>query len=202
MNLLQQSDSDEEQARQILLEQSDASENDDADIILLRPSIPIKRISQADAERFIPQTWKKESDHSEASNSSSISSSSDEEEDYQIKYRTQKSPSDNKTEKSSISSHKQTDRSHKKTKEVFINYNPSTILDEPSMDDSITIAQDISPTDEDRLLMDVIENNDNESIFASLDIAQDKPNETHPVEESEGPSNEQVSTTQDSTDDQ
>jgi len=37
--------------------------------------------------------------------------------------------------------------------------------------------EDINPIDEDRILKDVIENNDNESIFASLDIPQNKPME-------------------------
>jgi hypothetical protein len=75
------------------------------------------------------------------------------------------------------------------------------MLDEPSLEDSITIAQDISPMDEDRLLQDVIENNDNDSIFASLDITHDKPMETNPIEEIVDASNDQLSTTQDSTDD-
>jgi hypothetical protein len=157
----------------------------------------------------MPLVWKEEdvpsearNDQSATSDSSSSSSTSDEDDDYQIKYRIRKPPSDNKTEQSSIPSRKQTNRSHKKSKDVFVNYNSSTILDEPALEDSITIAQDISPMDEDRLLKDVIENNDNDSIFASLDIAQDKPNETHPIEENEDPSNEQESTTQESSDDQ
>ncbi|CAF2926649.1 unnamed protein product [Rotaria sp. Silwood2] len=35
----------------------------------------------------------------------------------------------------------------------------------------------VSMNDDDRILKDVIENNDNEFIFAPLDINQDKPNE-------------------------
>jgi hypothetical protein len=205
LNLLLQSSNnknEEEQARQILLEQSDASENDD-ETIHLRPSIQLKRISQADAKRYMPLAWRKENITTETrrNQSSTSSSTSDEEDDddYEIKYRIRKSAS-NKTEKSSIPSRKQTRNSHKKSNDIFINYNPSAILDEPSLEDSITMTQDISPMDEDRLLKDVIENNDNDSIFASLDIAQDKPMEINPIEEIEDASNDQLSTNQDSSD--
>jgi len=199
--LLHQSgnENEEEQARQILLEQSD---DDDDESILLRPSIRLKRISQSDAERFMPLAWKNENVPTETrkDESSTSSSTSDDDSDYNIKYRTRSSVS-KKTEKSTIQSHKQPNKSHKKSNDVFINYNPSAMLDEPSLEDSITIAQDISPMDEDRLLQDVIENNDNDSIFASLDITHDKPMETNPIEEIVDASNDRLSTTQDSTDD-
>jgi len=57
--------------------------------------------------------------------------------------------------------------------------------------------------DEDQILKDVIENNDNESIFASLDIAQDKPIETNSNDEDENISNNEIDQlpTEDSPDD-
>lgn len=207
LNISAQSDhaNDEEQARQILLEQSDSSEHqadDDDEQILLRPSIRIKRISQADAERYMPPAWKNNQpnrstiDHESSKKSndneiSTTSSTSEEEEDYNIKTRTRSSLR-NQTEKSSNKSRQHTNKSHKKTKDIIINYNPSAILNEPTLEDSLTIAEDISPMDEDRLLKDVIENNDNESIFASLDIAQDKPMETNSNDEIQEMSNDEI----------
>jgi len=60
LNISPQSDNEnqEEEARQILLEQSDCSDNQDENTILMRPSIRLKRISQADAERYMPSAWK------------------------------------------------------------------------------------------------------------------------------------------------
>jgi hypothetical protein len=61
LNISPQSDNEnqeEEEARQILLEQSDCSDNQDDNTVLLRPSIRLKRISQADAERYMPSAWK------------------------------------------------------------------------------------------------------------------------------------------------
>jgi hypothetical protein len=98
----------------------------------------------------------------------------------------------NQTEKSLNKSRQHTNKSHKKTKDIIINYNPSAILNEPTLEDSLTIAEDISPMDEDRLLKDVIEHNDNESIFASLDIAQDKPMETNSNDEIQEMSNDEI----------
>ncbi|CAF4738111.1 unnamed protein product [Rotaria sp. Silwood1] len=58
-------ETEEEQSKRILLEQSDSSQNEndklsssDDDVFLLRPIIRLKRISQADAERYMPSTWK------------------------------------------------------------------------------------------------------------------------------------------------
>jgi hypothetical protein len=51
-------ENEEEQARQVLLEQSDSSEHQDDDTILFRPSICLKRISQAEAECYMPLAWK------------------------------------------------------------------------------------------------------------------------------------------------
>ena len=115
---------------------------------------------------------------------STVSSTSDD--DFRIKIRTRKSLL-NETEKSATKSSKHKSHSHK-TNDITINYNPTTILNETSLEDSLTIAQDISPMDEDRILKDVIENNDNESIFASLDIAQDKS-----VERTNNPDIEDIS---------
>ncbi len=111
--------------------------------------------------------------------STTSSTSDDNDDDFNIKIRTRKSLL-NKPEKSPNKLRKHTNNnSHKKTNDIIINYNPSAVLDEPSLDDSLSITEDISPMDEDRILKDVIENNDNESIFASLDITQDKPMETN-----------------------
>jgi len=193
-NLPRQSDN-EEQARQVLLEQSDSSEHqDDDNTNLFRPLIRLKRISQADAERYMPPAWKHSTDKAKDNNNeiSTTSSTSDDDDDYNIKYRTRKS-SLNKTEKSLNKSDKHTNNKfHKKTNDIIINYNPSTILDEPSLDNSLTIDENITPMDEDRILKDVIENNNNESIFVSLDITQDKPIETNSNDEVEDLSNDAI----------
>jgi len=134
---------------------------------------------------------------------STTSSTSDDNDDYNIKIRTRKS-SLNKTEKPPYKLRKHTnDKTHKKTKDIIINYNPSTGLDEPSLDDSLSIAEDITPMDEDRLLKDVIENNDNESLFASLDITQDKQMETNSNDKVGDVSNDEIDQlpNQDSSDD-
>ncbi|CAF4369707.1 unnamed protein product, partial [Rotaria sp. Silwood2] len=267
-------ETEEEQSKRILLEQSDNSQSqndklsssDDDDVFLLRPSIRLKRISQADAERYMPLAWNSSnsddiprtpnifetltpsitnhndaetssnddkkakekllaSDNDQASISSqthknnetsTTSSTSDDDEDFNIKIRTQKSIL-NKTERSTIKSRKNTNRSHKKH-DIIINYNLSStipnessldeppsdkpIIEEPPLKDSLAIAEEISPMDEDQILKDVIENNDNESIFASLDIAQDKPMETNPNDNIEEASNNEIdsSPTEDSHD--
>ncbi|CAF3656265.1 unnamed protein product [Rotaria sordida] len=272
-------ETEEEQSKRILLEQSDNSQNqndqlsssdDDDDVFLLRPSICLKRISQADAERYMPIAWKnikskrlstasdssnsndiprdsnifetltpsktnhnnsdtssndekkaKEklltSDNDQASASSKIhknneistttSSSDDDDDDFNIKTRTRKSLL-NKTERSPIKLRKHANRSHKKH-DIIINYNlSSTIenessLDEPILKDSLAITQEITPMDEDQILKDVIENNDNESIFTSLDITPDKQMETNLNDDIEDPLNNEIdsSSTQDSTHD-
>jgi len=64
-------ENEERQSRQVLLEQSDSSENQqeksssDDDTFLLRPSIRLKRISQADAERYMPSVWKNGKEYKE-----------------------------------------------------------------------------------------------------------------------------------------
>lgn len=74
---------------------------------------------------------------------------------------------------------------------MIINYNLSSptpvnesssdepIVQEATLANSLTIAEATSPTEEDPILKDVIENNDNDSVFASLDIPQDKSMETN-----------------------
>ena len=169
---------------------------------LFRPAIRLKRIPQADAELYIPSAWKNKVDNlssnsdsqrltrSKTTEISTTSSTSDD--DFRIKYRTRKTVS-NKTEKSSIKLRNHTTtKSHKKN-DVVINYNSSTMLDQASLDDdSLTIPEDISPMDEDRILKDVIENNDNESIFASLDIIQDKPMENNSNHDMDDISNDRI----------
>ena len=176
-NLSQETDheDEEEQARQLLLEQSDASEEDDEQS--LQPCIRLKRISPTDAERYMPPAWK---DHQHSTNASSSSSSSDEEEDYNIKYRTRKSLK--KTDKSSNQSAISKNSLRKKSKDIFINYNIPSVTDEVSLADSLTIAEDIGPIDDDGTLQELIENNDHQSIFDSLVAAQDKPTEPVPTE--------------------
>ncbi|CAF4811388.1 unnamed protein product, partial [Rotaria socialis] len=100
--------------------------------------------------------------------------------------------SSNRTEKSPTKSHKREKRSHKKH-DVIINYNLTTApnevsldetsIQEPIADDSLTIVDDMSPIDEDPILKDVIDNNDNDSIFGSLDIVQDKLRKQHSNED-------------------
>jgi hypothetical protein len=197
----------------MLLEQSDISEKSSSDegASLDRPTIHLKRISQTDAERYMPLAWKNKvsnsqritesssSDESQTKQNSNSSkkaneistTSSTSDDDFRIRLRTRKSLSTNKTEKSSNKSRKQTTNSRKKN-DVIINYNPSSILEQASLDDSITIADDISPMDEDRILKDVIDNNDNESIFASLDINQDKPMEMNSNHDMEDLSNDRI----------
>ena len=189
-NLTQESnhEDEEDRARQMLLEQSDASEDD------LRPSIRLKRISQTDAERYMPLAWRNEHDSSD--------SSSDDNEDYNIKYRTRKS-SLKKGEKSSTLNSTPKDHTRKKSKDIFINYNIPANVDEPLLEDSLTIAEEMGPIDEDGVLQELIENHDNESLFESLVIEHDKPTETNPMEvEAEIPNEpiEQLST-EDSSDD-
>jgi hypothetical protein len=52
---------EEEQSKQLLLEQSDSSEkkssSSDDETNSYRPTILLKRISQADAERYMPSAW-------------------------------------------------------------------------------------------------------------------------------------------------
>ncbi|CAF5126169.1 unnamed protein product, partial [Rotaria magnacalcarata] len=51
----------EEQSRRLLLAESDASEksaSDDEGEPIIRPTIRLERISQADAERYMPLAWK------------------------------------------------------------------------------------------------------------------------------------------------
>jgi hypothetical protein len=136
-----------------------------------------------DEEKIKRKSATSDSDQtSSSSKTNETSTSSISDDDFTIKIRTRKSSS-NKIEKSSITTRKHKTNSHKK-KEVVISYNSSTIINEPLSDPSSTIAEDISPMDEDinpidedRILKDVIENNDNESVFASLDIPQNKPME-------------------------
>ena len=106
---------------------------------------------------------------------STTSSTSDD--DFTIKIRTQKSLT-KKNERSPIELRKRQKKSHR-SRNIIINHNPSTILNESSVNDSLTIVEDINPIDEDPILQDVIENKDNETIFGSLDIPQDKQMETN-----------------------
>lgn len=169
-NIPHQSDheNDEEQARQFLLEHSESSEHDDDSISLYRPSIRLKRISQADAERYKPLAW--------VTNESSSSDETDDDDEFNIKIRTRSTSSINKTEKCSTKTSNSTKKSsHKKTNDIFINYNSSPILDEQSNDDSSTMDQDISPVEQ--VPKNIKENKNNESVFSSLNITQDKPME-------------------------
>ena len=208
-------ENEEEQARNILLEQSDISEKSSSDegASLTRPIIRLKRISQTDAELYMPLAWKNKVSNSQRITSSSSSdenqikkksdsnsskkaneistTSSTSDDDFRIRVRTRKSLSSNRTEKSLNKSRKQTTNSRKKN-DVIINYNPSSILEQSTLDDSMSIADDISLMDEDRILKDVIDNNDNESIFGSLDIAQDKPMEINSNHDMEDLSNDRI----------
>ncbi|CAF3208709.1 unnamed protein product [Rotaria socialis] len=239
-NATEEQEEEEEQSRRLLLAESDASEksaSDDEDELTIRPTIRLKRISQADAERYMPLAWKnirsksfsynsdsstshekqlpsslhsnnlqqREASHlsnsnNEISSNNQIrnstsahddSESSTSDDDFTIKVRTEKCSS-NRTEKSPTKSHKREKRSHKKH-DVIINYNLTTAPNEASLDetsiqepiaeDSLTIVDDMSPIDEDPILKDVIDNNDNDSIFGSLDIAQDKLRKQHSNED-------------------
>lgn len=202
-NLSQETDheDEEQQARQLLLEQSDASEHEEDNGDFLRPCIRLKRISPTDAQRYMPPAWK---NRPQSSDTSSLSSSSDDEEDFNIKYRTRKSPS-KKTDKSFTQCPSPKTFSRKKSKDIFINYNIPPAVDEASLEDSLTIAEVIGPIDDEGTLQELIDNNDNECIFDSLVTPQDKPMETIPTEvvtpEIPNEPVEELSTGGDSTDD-
>jgi hypothetical protein len=165
----------------------------------------LKRISQADAELYMPSAWKNTTKSSNSDDchlvSSSSSNSATSDDDFRIKFRTRK-PVSNKTEKSPIKLRKHTTNSHK-TKDVIINYNLSTISHQSSIDDSLTHAEDISPMDEDRILKDVIQNKDNDSVFGSIDVAPDKTTKNNSNHDNEDLSNDkiQLSSSEESSDD-
>ncbi|CAF2903117.1 unnamed protein product [Rotaria sp. Silwood2] len=69
-------------------------------------------------------------------------------------------------------------------KNIDVTFNSYCSINVPVFSDSKTwsvtyvgVNNLVSMNDDDRILKDVIENNDNEFIFAPLDINQDKPNE-------------------------
>lgn len=185
---------EEERARRMLLEQSDASEDNEDD---LRPAILLKRISPTDAERYMPLAWRPNQ------HESNDSSSSSDDEDYNIKYRTRNSLL-KKGEKSSTPNATIKDQTRKKGKDIFINYNIPTNVDEPLLEDALTMAEEMGPIDEDGVLQELIENHDNESLFDSLVIQPDKTNETDPIRLEADIPNEPIEqlSTEDSSDDQ
>jgi hypothetical protein len=129
-------------------------------------------------------------------NETTTSSTSDD--DYNIKIRRGKLPLNKTNEESPIKlrRHIATSNNHiNKTNNVIINYNSSTIINDPSLEDSLSIVDDLVPMDEDQMLKDVIENNDNESIFASLDITHEKITETNSNDDVDNIINEKTTET-------
>lgn len=135
------------------------------------------------------------------SETSTTSSTSDE--DYCIKTRTRQRSLDRKN-KSRNQSRRTSTRAYKKH-DIVINYNRSSVSNQASIDEAslqestinnVTAVNDIITMDDDPISMDVMANNDNESVLGSLDIVPDNPMETNLSQDTEQiPSNEACSVT-------